>query len=57
MPRRKERCEESRYDVSWVLTLAVLFVIAKQTFGLPCSWWWILLNIPLGIFLDSFAPI
>ncbi len=57
MARLRNRCEESRYDVSWVLTLAVLFVIAKQTFGLPFSWWWILLNIPLGIFLDSFEPI
>ena len=57
MPRRKERCEESRYDVTWVLTLAALFVIAKQTFGLPCSWWWTLLTIPMGIVLDRFAPI
>ena len=38
---------------SWVLILAVLFVIAKQTCGIPASWWWILTNIPLGMFLQN----
>jgi hypothetical protein len=52
MPRRN-RCEESRFDVSWVLILAALFVLAKQTCGIPASWWWILANIPLGMFLQN----
>jgi hypothetical protein len=53
MPRWRNRCDESRFDVSWVLILAALFVIAKQTFGIPSSWWWILANIPLGMFLQN----
>lgn len=57
MPRWKKRCEETRFDVSWVLVLAVLFVIAKQTIGVPPSWWWILASIPLGLFLDNRASL
>jgi hypothetical protein len=53
MPRLRNRCEESRFDASWVLILAVLFVVARQTCGIPASWWWILANIPLGMFLQN----
>jgi hypothetical protein len=53
MRRLRNRCEESRFDISWVLILAALFVLAKQTCGIPTSWWWILTNIPLGMFLQN----
>ncbi len=53
MKRLRNRCEVSRFDASWVLILAVLFVLAKQTCGTPASWWWILTTIPLGMFLQN----
>ena len=52
MPRWKPlRQKPLRY--SWVFILAALFVLAKQTCGIPTSWWWILTNIPLGMFLQN----
>jgi hypothetical protein len=53
MLRWESRCEETRFNPSWVLVLAVLFVLAKQTCGIPTSWWWILTTIPLGMFLQN----
>ena len=55
MPRWRNRCDESRFDVSWVFILAALFVLAKQTCGIPTSWWWMLTNIPLGMFLQNLS--
>ena len=52
MPRWKSRCEESRFNAGWILVLAAFFVITKQTFGVPTSWWWMLAIIPLGTFLE-----
>lgn len=52
MTRWKRRCEVTMFTPSWVLVLAVLFVITKQTLGVPASWWWMLAAATLGMFLE-----
>ena len=53
MTRWKRRCEVTMFTPSWVLVLAVLFVITKQTLDVAASWWWLLAIITLSMFLTA----